>query len=212
MSGLRSRIGATFLVPRGADGAGPAVVVDRVVADSPPAADVVVLSRPADAWVAGAAVALGSPGGSRRPAALVAVWGAPRPALQAPAAPRARRLATRLAERGHDVRVTGRLVLAAPGDDVGEGVRLAATVADLPVVRVFAGPRGEAVDEQLDLADRVVVVAAGGEDAVAGLAAARLGARARILRMNAPAAVRTLAVAGVGLRAPLRAAVDEALA
>src|SRR5206468_2610023 len=75
-------------------------------------------------------------GARRAPLAVVSVW-APTtgagPAWRAPATPAARRLAARLAARGHEARATGRLVLVRlpdpPPDAAAQAGRVAAAVA-----------------------------------------------------------------------------------
>jgi hypothetical protein len=167
---------------------------------------IAVLARPADAAAAGGAVALAV----ARGCVVVLLWGAEAPPVLAPATPGARRLAARLADRGHDVAATGRLVAVALRDGIDEGIRAAAAGA-VPAVLVVAGPRDERVDAVLRGQDRVLAV---GEGAVAELAArsvARLGVPAETLELPTAPAARALAASGVALVAPLRARVEEAL-
>jgi len=178
-----------------------------------------VLARPADAWAAGGAVALGLLARGQAATAVVAAWsGGEGPSAAAPATPAARRLAVRLTDRGHDARSTGRLVLVVLAGDAGpagaEAARVAAALGAEPAVTVLAGPRDEGVDTLLAGQDRAVVAAAGAEDAVADLAASSLaltGATVRVLDTSAPGPARALAATGVALLAPLRAAVEGAL-
>ena len=104
MSGMLDRLVAAFVAPVEHEDAGPG----RWLEPAPPAApSIAVLAPPEHALAAGAAVALGlerrrssSPSGAP-----------PAEAPAAPASPRARRrLATKLAGRGHDAIATGRLV------------------------------------------------------------------------------------------------------
>lgn len=178
-----------------------------------------VLARSADAWAAGGAVALGLLSRTRAPVAVVCGWGGGAgPSALAPATPAARRLAGRLAERGHAARATGRLVLIALDDDVGpacaEAARVAAALSDEPAVVVLAGARDEPVDALLADQDRVVVAGSGSDDAVADLAASSLApvdVAVRVVALGPAAPARALAATGVALMAPLRAAVAEAL-
>jgi len=178
-----------------------------------------VLARPADAWAAGGAVALGLLARGQAATAVVAAWGGGEgPSAAAPATPATRRLAVRLTDRGHDARSTGRLVLVVLAGDAGpagaEAARVAAALGAEPAVTVLAGPRDEGVDTLLAGQDRAVVAAAGAEDAVADLAASSLaltGATVRLLDTSAPGPARALAATGVALLAPLRAAVEGAL-
>jgi hypothetical protein len=215
VTGVLGRIGAAFLAPRdpGApdrpasrEGAGRPRVD---AAGPPPARSVCVLCRPRDAWPAGGAVALALLGDADASAAVVATWGVAAPALQAPAGPAARRLAARLAVRGHAATASGRLVLVAI-DEVAEAARIAAAIDGEPVVRVLAGARDGVVDAVLAHADHVVVVADAPDDAVAALAAGTLDASASLLHLAAAPAARALAATGVALVAPLREQVARA--
>jgi hypothetical protein len=183
------------------------------------AATVAVLARPADAWAAGGAVALGLLGTARAPVAVVCVWGGgPGPSALAPATPAARRLAGRLAERGHRARAGGRLVIVALDEEVApacaEAERVAAALPDEPLVVVLAGARDERVDALLARHDRVVVAGSAPDDAVADLAAANLASivvPVRVVALAPAAPARALAATGVALLAPLRAAIEEGL-
>jgi hypothetical protein len=203
VSGLLAWAVAAFIAPA-VPGVGPPGRAGHA-AEGPPLADatgsVAVLARPADAWVAGGAVALGL----HAPAVICV--GAGRPGVVAPGTAAARRLASRLAGRGHDARASGRLVLVRT-DEAGEADRVEA-VAGATVLRVFAGARDEDVDARLGAADRVLVAASAADDAVALLSADLLGAD--VLRADAPATARGLAATGVALAAPLRQRADVAL-
>lgn len=214
--GWLGRLGAAFLTPPTVATPAP----DSAEADAaPPAAPraVAVLARAADAAAAGGAVALGLLGGADAGAALVGLW-APHglgACVPAPATPGARRLAARLAERGHEARATGRLAIVAldadPATACAEAARATAAARDAPAVTVLAGARDEHVDALLWGHDLVLAATTGAGDVVAALAADGLGPRGRVLVLAPAAPPRALAAAGVALLAPWRGAVEEAL-
>jgi len=248
MSGLLARLASTFVAPpagtaredRRPDRHPPASAASEAVALAPsgralidrpvaPVADgahddegapaVAVLARPPDAWAAGGAVALGLLAAARASTVVVCVWGAGTgPSAAPPATPAARRVAGRLAERGHEARASGRLVLLALGAEVGaacaETARVTAALGDEPAVVVLGGVREERADALLADRDRVVVAASGLDDPVADLAAVSLGfvdAAVRVVALAPAAPARVLAATGVALVAPLRTAIEEAL-
>jgi hypothetical protein len=174
----------------------------------PPApAAIAVLVPPDRVAAVGAAVALGL----GRGCAVVAVWGhdvdrGPR----APAQPRARRLAAKLTERGHDALATGRLVVVHL-DAPDEAARVAAA-AGVATVLVVAGPRDDQVDRVLRDHDQILVA---GDDLLADLAvdsARALCVPAETLTLPDAPAARFLATTGVALVAPWRDPIGKALA
>ena len=187
MSGALDRLVGTFLAPAGAPAPAPPP-------PPPPRPSIAVLGGAAEAVAVGSAVALadGAP--------VVAVWGAA--ARPGPSTPGAKRLATRLAERGHAAAPCGRLVRVAL-DRPEEAARVDAVA---PAVLVVAGPRDEQVDDVLAGYDRVVVA---GDNLVAELAAQSVAAlgvpTATLAPPDAPIA-RLLAAQGLALVAPWRAA------
>jgi hypothetical protein len=202
MSGVLGRLVSAFVVPEdtSAHAARPAPPPPPVV----PA--IAVLGAGDHALAAGAAVALALSGG---PVVVAIVGESRRPALRAPATRGARKLAERLAARGHHATVSGRIVTVAL-EAPHEALRVAAA-ADLPVVTVAAAPRDGDVDRVLAAHDRVIVA---GADLIADLAAhsvAGLGVRADVVALPDAPAARALAVAGLALAAPWRAAVEDAL-
>jgi hypothetical protein len=202
VSGALHRFVAAFVAPVERDAS-----LGTWLEPEPPApATVAILAPPGRALAAGGAVALAVAKG----VAVVAVWGGrDAGAARAPAQPRARRVATKLAGRGHDAVATGRLVVVAL-DGPDEAARVAAA-ADVPTVLVVAGPRDAQVDRVLRDHDRVLVC---GDDLVADLAAESvraLGVRAGAVALPAAAAARLLAATGVALVAPWRAHVEAAL-
>jgi hypothetical protein len=208
VSGLRARLAATFLAP---PSAAAEVLGSRSGREPSPSATperVVVLARPGDAWAAGGAVALGA----SSKVAVVAAWGAgPPPGLQAPGSPAVRRLAARLVDRGHAARASGRLVLISLDGDAGaataEAAGIAAAAGDAMVVTVFAGSRDEHVDAALADGDRVIVAAAGPNDAVAALTAEGIPV-AELIDVAARTTARALAACGVARLGSLRAGED----
>ena len=218
MSGLLERLGSAFVAPPpSSDLAAPAKPAEvRAVP-----ASIAVLAPAGDAHVIGAAVALALAQRSRCGHAVLASWltePASKP-FRAPAARRARKLATALASRGHAAAVRGRLtVVDLAGSCVeatAEATRVAAVAADVPCVVVLAGPRDESADALLTEQDRVVVGAShDGDRAVAELTAvavASLGVPPHVLELPAAPPARALAAAGAALVPPLRAPVEAAL-
>ena len=204
MSGILDRLVAAFVAPVEHEAPRPGGWVEP----APPAAPAVaVLSAPDHAVAAGAAVALAVDRG----VVVLAVWGATVGGSRAPASPRAGRLATRLADRGHDAKATGRLVVVTLAAGPDEAARVAAAT-DVPVVLLVAGPRDDHVDRVVRDHDRVLVV---GDDRVATLAVESVRAldvRTAALALPDAATARSLASSGVALVAPWRALVREALA
>lgn len=201
MSGVLDRLVAAFVAPVEREEPAPGRWVEPTL---PAPTAIAVLASPDRALAAGAAVALASG------AAVVAVWGAETRGPRALATPRARRLATKLTDRGHDTTATGRLVLVALATP-DEAARVAAAV-DAAMVVVVAGARDAHVDRALSDHDQVLVA---GADVVAHLAAASvraLGVPATTLAVPDAAAARLLATAGVALIAPWRAPSQDALA
>lgn len=216
---LLDRLVAAFVSPVEAGGpvrAGAAVDADSCevsrVDEAAPVAlppTVAVLCRPEDAWVAGGAVALGTRG-----PAVVAAWGSDvrLASGRAPTSAAARRLATRLAARGHEAQATGRLVHVLVDDPASEMGRLTAAADAASCVAVLTGPRDERLDELLRTHDRVLLDV---DDEVAELALTSLAQAdipARHVRLGATTEpARTLAATGVATSRALRGLVEEAL-
>jgi hypothetical protein len=202
VTGLFDRLAAAFVAPA------PTPELGRWTPPEPPRPPrVAVLCRPGDALAAGGAVALAVAAGG--PAAVV-VWGAEPATLRAPAGRAARRLALRLADRGHTASATGRLVHV-HADTPAEVVRVAAATGDAPSVAVLAAPRDTAADRVLGDHDHVLVAGAGAVAELAAASVARLGVRADALDLPAAPAAAALAAAGLALVGPWRAPVTGAL-
>jgi hypothetical protein len=195
-------------------------VTDQPWGARPAPPTVAVLAAAPDAAALGAALGLALAERRRAPV-VVCLWSAGRPAVpawRAPALPAARRLAARLAARGHDARPAGRLAvvrLAADADDAAVETRRALAAAGrAPVVLTVGGPRTAAFDELLTEQDLVVVGARSGADpllmrlAVAGLSGA---VRACACEVPTTHAARSLATAGVVLLPSARRALAVAV-
>ena len=199
---MLDRLVAAFVAPVAEE---PRSLGEWLAPEPPGPPSLAVLAPPDLAWAAGGAIALAAAKGR----VVVAVWGdVPRPP-SAPATPHAKRLATKLTDRGHDATATGRLVqVVLEGPD--EAARVAVAV-DVATVLVIAGPRDDSVDRVLLHHDRVVVI---GDGLVAELATASiraLGVHVSSLHLDDAAVARTLAATGLALVSPWRPAVEEAL-
>jgi hypothetical protein len=185
---------------------------------SPPTLGVV--AAPAFAAAAGAAVALAAARAVGARVALACVWcpddARERASVHGPALPGARRLATTLAARGHEVRAAGRLVLVRlSADEAGAAAEAPRVVAaaGAAVGVVVTGARSEVLDAVLAAQDALVLwpepdaPARIGELALASLQ--RLGRPAVAVEANLGARSRALALAGVAAPAgacdPVRA-------
>ena len=206
----RSRLAEVFVEPPAPAAAARRGDVERgvdVVRAGSRAHDAVaVLAQPAEAAAAGGAVALAM----TRGCAVVLLWGAEPASVRGPAAPGARKLAARLADRGHRTVATGRLVVVALGEGIDEAARAAAAVP-VPSVLVVAGPRDDRVDAVIAGHERLVAVGDGAVAELAAQSAAMLGVPSRTLALPVAPAARGLASAGLALVAPLRARVEEGL-
>lgn len=201
MSGVLDRLVAAFVAPVEHEDPAPGRWVEPA---EPVRAAIAVLAPPNHAVAVGAAVALASG------AVVVAVWSAELRSTAAPASPQARRLAAKLAGRGHEAMATGRLVVVALATP-DEAARVAVAV-DGPTVFVVAGPRDDHVERALRDHDQVLVA---GDELVASLAAESvraLGVPAGTLALPDAPLARAVATSGVALIAPWRAAVQEVLA
>lgn len=200
MTGALHRVSA-FLVESPAPG---------VAASLPAACRAAVLGAVADVVPLAAALALTLRAADRRPAALVALWGAAPPGA-APAARAAARLAAAVtpfaaASEEHSsptdrAIARGRLAwLGLPADPTAavDALVAAAAVVDAPLVTALAGARPAALDSLVAGHDLVVAAAAPGtplaEAAIERLAERSLTAVA--CRPPSAGIVRTLAVAG----------------
>jgi hypothetical protein len=196
-------------------------VVERA---APPALG--VLTGPAEAAAAGAALGLVAATATGRPCALVCRWtgaepGDDAPPTSAPSVGAARRLAARLGARGLDAIARGRLVTielpAAAATARAAAERAIAAASDVPVVLVIAGPRTVTLDPLLAELDRLVVVPPPGAPAalehLAVAAAARAGRATSVLRFpsSGTAAHRLTVSCGLLLSPSLRAAAESAL-
>ena len=176
--------------------AGP-VAVDEptAIAGGVTTATLAVVCGADDGHVVGAGFALALRAISASRCALVAGWRCapgPGPALVAPAAPAARRLADTLGRRGLEgATASGRLArlrLPLPEDEASVAAQRAlAAASGVPAVLVVAGPRTAAFDELLAEQDRVVVVTSGADPELAEVALASLAGRRCRRRLQARA-------------------------
>ena len=226
---LRHSVLRHFVTPSGSprpaaheDFVRPDEVPDRACAEPAPrtpsgprsehgmAASVGVLCPAADTQSFGAAMGLALTGRQRAGVVVVCIWMGETPAgatWSAPPRPAARRLATGLAARGHDVRAAGRLAIVrlpgAAGDAVAQARRVSAASGSAPVVLALGGPRDAAFDDLLAEQDLVVVATPAGTDpALARLAVAGLSSgagRACVCEMPPAHHARSLAAAGLTL-------------
>jgi hypothetical protein len=216
LRGLFLDPGATPAAERSA-----AVVAERV---APPVLG--VLTGPAEAAAAGAALGLVAASAAGCPCALVCRWTGGEPdddasPAAAPSVGAARRLAARLGTRGLDVTARGRLVTvelpAAAATARAAAERAMAAASDVPVVLVIAGPRTATFDPLLAELDRLVVVpppeAPAALEHLAVAAAARAGRATSVLRFpsSGTAAHRLTVACGLLLSPSLRAAAESAL-
>ena len=174
---------------------------------------VAVVCDPADARVAGGAVALGLAHGAGGPAVLLewtgreAAGGSDRASSAG-----ARRLAVSLRETGEAASAAGRIVRVALPADEGEAIassRLVERAAGhAPGVLLVAGPRGPGLDTLLTDCSLILLAVRPGTDAgIADLALDELVALGRPAdRLDLPASpgAAALARSGTALVAPLR--------
>jgi hypothetical protein len=188
MTGALDRV-AAFLVEPASPAAG---------APLPAACRAAVLGRPREVTPLAAALALTLRAADRRPAALVAVWGAAVPAA-APAVRAAKRLA---AAAGDGAAARGRLAWLALPAEPARAVDVlveAAAVVDAPLVTALGGARPPALEGLVSGHD-LVVVAAAPDSQLAEAAVGRLAERgvpAVACRPLARGVVRALATAGL---------------
>jgi len=208
-SGIGVRVRAWFVAPARAP-APETIGVDTAYPS------VAVLASGDDAAALGAAIGIALARAGRTPCALVLSWsgpGEPVGGWAAPATLGARRLAARLADRGHDAMATGRLArVELPAEESAAAVeaqRIMAAGGGVPIVLTVAGPRGAALSALVGGQDHVLVFAAPGAPAgLADLALVGLPAdRASAHVVAVGRVARALAQAGVavapGLRAPM---------
>ena len=146
--------------------------------------------------------------------ATVCLWPpGPAPVTRVPAMPAARRGAERAAARGCEAEATGRLVRARlpaePAEATATTQRVVGAV-ECPAAIALSGPRSEALDTLLTLADAVLLVRRPGDIpaltrlAEAGLA--RLPVPVATWETRLGAAARLLATTGLGVVPSARAA------
>lgn len=182
---------------------------------------VALVGAPEDAEMAGNALALALAAMWRAPCALVCAWAPPEATPRAPrmpAAPRARRMAGRLAERELTVAATGRVVrvaLPAGPEEAVAAVARASSAAAVPTVVAVATPRPAALDQLLSVQDAVILATA--PDTEASLALLARGALAALVpplavcEVRAGAGGRLLAAAGLRATPGVRRALAPAL-